>query len=55
MKFFVTTVNNWESLIVDTKISNLNALGVLGVLELPLHEIKISKLNKQLIWETGYY
>ena len=50
-KFFVTTVNDWESLIVDTKICTLVALGVLALL---LCEIKISKLNRQDISETGY-
>ena len=52
----MTIVNSWESLIVDTKISMLVAL---GVLDLPLClrgcEIKMSKLNKQDISETGYY
>ena len=51
-KFFVTTFNGWESLIVETKISILVAL---GVLDEPLCEIKISKLNKQQTSETGYY
>ena len=31
-KFFVATLNGWESLIVDTKISILVALGVLDSL-----------------------
>ena len=48
----MTTVNGWESLVVDTKISILVALGVLGS---RLCEIKMSKLNKQHISETGYY
>ena len=39
----VTTVNGWESLILDTTISILVAL---GVLDPPLCEIKMSKLNK---------
>ena len=51
-KFFMTTINGWESLVVDTKIS---ILVVLGVLDSPLCEIKMSKLNKQHISETGYY
>ena len=45
-------VNGWESLVVDTKISILVAL---GVLDSPLCEMKMSKLNKQHISETGYY
>ena len=48
----MTTVNGWESLVVDTKIS---ILVVLGVLDSPLREIKMSKLNNQHISETGYY
>ena len=48
----MTTVNGWESLIVDTKVSILVAL---GVLDTPLFEIKMSKLNKQHISETGYH
>ena len=36
----MTTVNAWESLVVYTKISILVAL---GVLDLPLWEIKMSK------------
>ena len=43
MKFFMTAVNGWESFVVDTKISILIAL---GVLDLPLCEIKMSKLKK---------
>ena len=49
--FFATTVNGWESIIVNTKISILVAL---GVLELPLCEINMRKLNKQHISETRY-
>ena len=49
MKFFVTPVNSWESLVIDTKISILVAF---GVLDLPLCEIKINKLH---ISETGCY
>ena len=41
--FFVTTVNSWESLIVDTKVSILVAL---GALDSPLCKIKMSKLEK---------
>ena len=47
----MTTVNGWESLIVDTKISILVGL---GVLDSPLCEIKMSKLIKQHINQTGY-
>ena len=43
-KFYVATINGWESLIVETKISILVAL---GVLDSPLCEIKMSKLNAQ--------
>ena len=50
MKFFVTTVNSWESLIVEIKISILVDL---GVLDSRLYEVKISKLNKQHISESG--
>ena len=46
------TVNGWESLVADTKMSILVAL---GVLDSPLCEMKMSKLNKQHISETGYY
>ena len=42
----MTAVDSWESLVVDTKISNLVTL---GVLDLPLCEIKMSKSNKQHI------
>ena len=48
----MATVNGWEPLVVDTKIS---ILVTLGVLDLPLCEIKMSKLNNQHISETGYY
>ena len=48
---FVTTINDWESLIVDTTISILVAS---GVLDSTLFEIKMSKLNNQHISETGY-
>ena len=51
-KFLMITFNGWESLIVDTKIFILVAL---SVLDSPLCEIKISKLNKQHISKTGYY
>ena len=47
----MTTVNDWRSLVVDAKISILVAL---GVLDSPLCEIKMSKLNKQHISKTGY-
>ena len=52
MKFFATTVDGWQSLNIDTEISILVAL---GILDLTLCEIKMSKLNKQDIGETGYY
>ena len=49
----MTTVNGWKSLVVDTKIVILIAL---GTLDSPLCEIKVSKLNEQhIISETGYY
>ena len=47
----MTTVNDWRSLVVDAKISILVAL---GVLDSPLCEFKMSKLNKQHISKTGY-
>ena len=46
----MATVNDWESLVVDTKISTLVAL---GGLDSPLGEMKMSKLNKQHISKTG--
>ena len=48
----MTTVNGWESLVVDKNVSILVAL---GVLDSPLCEIKMSKLNKQHVSETRYY
>ena len=48
----MTTVYGSESLVVDTKIF---ILVTLGVLDLPLCEIRTSKSNKQHISETGYY
>ena len=48
----MTTVNDWDSLVFDTKMTILVAL---GVLDSPLCEIKMSTLNKQHINETGYY
>ena len=48
----MATVNRQEPLIVDTKISFFVAL---GALDSPLCEIKMSKLNKQHVSETGYY
>ena len=45
----MTTVNSWESLVVDTKSSILVAL---GVLDSPRCEIKMDKLSKQQISET---
>ena len=47
----MTTGNDWEPLVVDTKISILVAFGVLNS---PLPETKISKFNKQHISETEY-
>ena len=47
----MTTVNDWDSLVFDTKMTILVAL---GVLDSPLCEIKMSTLNKQHINETGY-
>ena len=43
MKFFVTTVSDWESLPVVTKKS---VLVPKATLDLPLLEIKMSKLNR---------
>ena len=48
----MATVKDWESLVADTKISILVAL---DAPDLPLCEIKMSKLNKQRISETGFY
>ena len=48
----MTIVNDWESLVVNTKTSVLVAS---GVLDSPLCEIKMNKLNNQHISETGYY
>ena len=45
-------VYRWDSLVVDTKISILVNL---RVLDLPLCEIKVSRLKKQHISETEYY
>ena len=39
----MTTLNNWDLLNVDTKIS---ILVTLGVLDLPLCEIKMKKVSK---------
>ena len=47
----MATVNGWEPLVVNTKISILVAL---GVLDSPQCEIKMKKLNKQRISEIGY-
>ena len=44
------TVNAWEPLVVDISI-----LVALGVPDSPLCEIKMNKLNKRHISETGYY
>ena len=46
------TLLPYYSQTVDSKSSFLVAL---GVLDSPLREIKMSKLNKQHISETGYY
>ena len=42
----MTTVNGWESLVVETKIS---ILVTLGALDSSLCEIKMSRLNKQIL------
>ena len=47
----MTTVNGWDSVIVNIKISILAAL---AALDQPLGEIKVRKLLKQRISETGY-
>ena len=47
----MTTVNGWESLVVNEENPILVAL---GALDSPLFEIKISKLKKQHISETVY-
>ena len=41
-KFFVTTVDGWESLVAHTKIT---ILVVLGVLDLSLFEIEIKQIH----------
>ena len=48
----MTTVNAWKSLVFETKIYILIAL---GVLDFPLCEIKTTKLNVQHTSETEYY
>ena len=48
----VTTVNDWKSVIVGTKMPILVAF---GCLDSPLCEIKMSELNKQHISQTRYY
>ena len=52
MKFFVTTVNGWESLTVVTKKLILVAT---GVLDPPLLQIEMSKSNKTHKKERGIY
>ena len=46
MKFFVTTISSWESLAVVTKKSILVPK---DVLDMPMLEIEMSKLNKHHI------
>ena len=48
----MTKINCWELLIVDTIVSILVAL---GVLDSPVCDTKMRKLNKKHISETGYY
>ena len=48
----MTTVDGWQTLTADTKITFLLAL---GVPDSRFCEIKISNLNKEHINETGYY
>ena len=48
----MATVKDWESFVADTKTSILVAL---DVPDLSLCEIKMRKLNKQRISETGFY
>ena len=52
MKFYVTTVNGWESLAVVTKKS---ILVLAGVLDLLLLEIEMSKLNQHHTRGTEFY
>ena len=52
MKFFVTTVNGWESLTVATKKL---ILVTTGVLDPPLLQIEMSKSNKTHKKERGIY
>ena len=48
----MTTVNGWESLVVDTKIYILVAL---GVLDSPLCEIKMSKFCEIYLKMTQWW
>ena len=52
MKFFVTIVSDWESLAVVTKKS---VLFPTGLLDPPLLEIEMSKLNKHHIGGREFY
>ena len=52
MKFFVTTVSDWESLAAVTKKS---VLVPGGVLDPPLLEIEMGKLKKHHINEREFY
>ena len=52
MKFFVTTISGWESLAIVTKKS---VLVPTGVLDLPLLDIEMSKLNEHRISGRKYY
>ena len=52
IKFFVRTVSSWESLAVVTKKDNSVPT---GVLDPPLFEIEMGKLNKHHISEREFY
>ena len=52
MKFFVTTISGWESLAIVTKKS---VLVPTGVLDLPLLDIEMSKLNEHRISGRKFY
>ena len=52
MKFFVATGKGWESLAVVTKMSILVPT---GVLDPPLVEIEMSKLNEHHISGREYF
>ena len=52
MKFFATTVSDWQSLVVETKTSILVPRAVLNK---PLLEIEMSKLNKHHVNGKEFY